>query len=208
MNNYTRQQKKKWGLVSKLPIWDTDNKIAGLVGSFVDITDRTKTEKTQNLLMKCLNSMYDGILLQSFDSKTIFYHNSALEDIYGYKKEDILKLTDNPLQFWLENCVHPDFKKIEEKFFLAKQWPESRKCKIIRPDGQIRWIHTTITKEHYNNQECHLSIISDITDQVKSEEKIRNLLRIMDKVDQCLWMGKFDKLKILRLVMLVNILKD
>ncbi|HBM15770.1 MAG TPA: hypothetical protein DD381_05420 [Lentisphaeria bacterium] len=38
-------RKTKWGIMSKIPILDLDGKIEGLLGFFVDITDRKKAEE-------------------------------------------------------------------------------------------------------------------------------------------------------------------
>ena len=184
---------KKWGLASKRPIIDPSGKIAGIVGIFVDITERKKSEKTLSLLKKCLDSMKDGVILQDSSSQNIYYHNKAIETIYGYTKEEVLEETDNPLQFWVNNCVHPDFKEKELKYIREKKWPESRSCKIIKKNGETHWIHTNITKEFINTEECHLSITSDITEKIISRDKIAKLLSIMDKIDECIWLGKFDK---------------
>ncbi|HJO95241.1 MAG TPA: PAS domain-containing protein [Victivallales bacterium] len=42
-------RRRKWGIISKHPIYDNENKIAGLVASFVDITEKKRKEKDSNV---------------------------------------------------------------------------------------------------------------------------------------------------------------
>ncbi|MCP4177545.1 MAG: PAS domain-containing protein [bacterium] len=37
-------RRRRWGIISKHPVYDSENKIAGLVASFVDITDKKRKE--------------------------------------------------------------------------------------------------------------------------------------------------------------------
>ena len=43
-------RKKKWGLISKYPIFDSSGRIAGIVCSIVDITERKKANQIRDLL--------------------------------------------------------------------------------------------------------------------------------------------------------------
>ena len=72
-------RKKRWGLISKLPALDKDNRIVGIVGTFVDITERKKSEETRELLEKILDTV--PIVINIFDTK-------AKKVIYGNKEAD------------------------------------------------------------------------------------------------------------------------
>lgn len=50
-------RKKKWGLISKVPVLDFDGKIECIVGSFLDITHRKELEITQRTMIECIASI-------------------------------------------------------------------------------------------------------------------------------------------------------
>ena len=43
-------RRSKWGIVSKLPVFDSETKIVGVIGTTVDITERKKLKKYENFL--------------------------------------------------------------------------------------------------------------------------------------------------------------
>lgn len=55
-------RKKKWGVISKIPIYDSQKEIAGVLGYFTDITERKKAEQLIETLVKGLNGMDDEII--------------------------------------------------------------------------------------------------------------------------------------------------
>ncbi|MEI6056530.1 MAG: PAS domain-containing protein [Lentisphaerota bacterium] len=50
-------RKKRWGLISKIPVFDNEGKISGIVGSFTDITERKKQEMLRAGYEKALGSI-------------------------------------------------------------------------------------------------------------------------------------------------------
>jgi len=54
-------RKNKWGLISKIPIFDGAKKIVGLVGYFIDITQRKKAENKVKAFVNALNVMDESV---------------------------------------------------------------------------------------------------------------------------------------------------
>ena len=55
-------RKKKFGLISKIPTFDSKGKLTGLIGSFLDITQRKKTEFLSNDLKRCIEFLENRII--------------------------------------------------------------------------------------------------------------------------------------------------
>lgn len=53
--NIPGSRRKKWGIISKIPILDQDGKLEGLIGIFIDITERRKSEIFREIIEKCLS---------------------------------------------------------------------------------------------------------------------------------------------------------
>ena len=183
----------KWGLVSRRPILDSHDKIVGVVSLFIDITERKRNEEIQTLLKKSMDLTHHGIILWNAVGDKIYYYNYVtLQSIFGYSKDEVYFKHNKIHDFWINRCVHPDDREQEKEYLKKEEWPKTRTYRIVKPTGEIRVLETTISKYFYNNEECHLSIISDITERSYTGEKIDKLLGFIDKIDECIWMGNFD----------------
>jgi diguanylate cyclase (GGDEF)-like protein/PAS domain S-box-containing protein len=100
------------------------------------------------------------------------YVNPATEALTGYNQGELLEGT-----FW--KSVHPDFKEEVHNRGLARQGvigdPESYEFKIVRKDGEERWIHFTGGTIEYEGQPAVLGTGFDISERKQAEEKIKSL---------------------------------
>ena len=167
-------RKRKWGIISKIPVFDRKNNISGVIGNIIDITERRNAEKTRELLDINIEGMSDGISIFDYNKNEYVYLNKGMEVITGYS---LSKLYKKGRESWL-NCIHPDERKQETVYFNNKSYPKIREFRIIRADGQIRWIEvrTTDTKE-FMSSKCVIGIAHDITDR-KEQDRNRELLNI------------------------------
>ncbi len=58
------------------------------------------------------------------------------------------------------------------KFEAVDNMPAFR---IIKPDGEVRWLESSVTQKKFGDRECIIKIARDITERKKSEE-IREIL--------------------------------
>ncbi|HJO94292.1 MAG TPA: PAS domain-containing protein [Victivallales bacterium] len=156
-------RKKKWGLISKIPILDSNGKVAGIIGSFIDITDR---KKNRELLEINIKDARDGLCIFDYDKGEYLFINNAFSKIYGYSLKEVSSYGS---RFWVDKCVHPDFIHIAEDF-KQRLMNNITELKIIRSDGEERWIQSTMNKKKIINKNCYIVIERDIT-----EEKIKLL---------------------------------
>jgi hypothetical protein len=49
--------------------------------------------------------------------------------------------------FWLNKCVHPDDRSLEEKYLKNNSFPEKREFRIVKPDYTIRKIRGKVSKK-------------------------------------------------------------
>ena len=156
-------KKKKWGLISKIPIID-NNKTIGLIGIFIDITKRKQLEIQNTFLKNSLTQLDEktciisGKYLDKGHKKfQVDFCSDSLFEIAGLKIDDFLADT----RIW-EKIIHPDslekFKKENEK-----QWNnsfQSYEFQIINnKTGEPIWIHY----QYYESEEQCLIFIVDIT---------------------------------------------
>lgn len=180
-------RKKHWGIVSKIPIFDTSGKIAGLVGTFVDITDRKKNEELRILLNTSLAIMTDGFSIVDIAQEKTIYLNKAIENIFGYPLEEFYL----DFHFLMNTCIHPDDRKQEEEYLSKKKWPHLRRFRIIKPDGKIRWIEDTIYTGGQFGEKYVATICKDITEKILTEAHQERLKNYLNRAITLVWIGEF-----------------
>ncbi len=134
-------RKKKWGLISKLPVRNSSGKIIGVVGTFVDITERKKAEEIRTLLEAALNNSQHVVWLQYiFPKYKLFYVSESVEPLYGYPAEKFL----NDKDFWYKTCVFSEDRKLLDPDWIYGKTKTAGKrvFRIVKPDGEIRWIES------------------------------------------------------------------
>ncbi|MCP4177691.1 MAG: PAS domain-containing protein [bacterium] len=174
-------RKKKWGVISKLTIKDNENKIIGILGVFLDITEKKEIEKIRELLEIHIGAMSASVSISRSNFTKYLYLNKGHEKIYGYSNDKFYKHAQD---FWLSNCVHPDDREFEREYIRTKSWPSKYEYRIIKPGGEIRWIESQVTSEiKYQNQECIISVDTDITERISTSAKRIMLENAISKID-------------------------
>ncbi|MCP4180417.1 MAG: PAS domain-containing protein [bacterium] len=85
-------RKKKWAIISKLPIFDNSNDIEGIVAVFFNITERKHNEELREQLEINLNNMSESILIYEEDTMNFLYVNKASAKMHGYTFEEFKKM--------------------------------------------------------------------------------------------------------------------
>jgi PAS domain S-box-containing protein len=146
-------------------IFDKDNKPI-LYGISNDITDEIEAQKIISLMGKSINSMKEAFCLLKPSTNEHLFVNRSRELIYGYPYE---KFQRDGYNFWLNTCLHPDYRKIEKIYNDETSWPEIREFRIIRPNGEVRLIEARVTKILYKGEEYFSFTDRDITNQLRGE---------------------------------------
>jgi len=161
-------------------VMDKDDKPICMMASFMDITDRKRAvedlreshEKLQSLLSS-MNDMYFSCDMVKYK---MFEVSSACEKIYGRTQKQWMQ---NP-NTWME-MTHPDSREdVEKQTLLLKKGEDVEgENKIIRDDGEIRWIYAKMhpTLDNQGNWIRLEAMVSDITEQKKAEEQIQKNLK-------------------------------
>ncbi|MGH7853309.1 MAG: GAF domain-containing protein, partial [Candidatus Binatia bacterium] len=149
------------------------NEIA--VGIERKITEKElrRSEERFRELAENINEVFFSI---NADGSELHYVSPAYEHVFGRKKETLYQ---NPHD-WL-NAIHPgDRPRVQQ---ANQNHPEAfnDEYRIVRPDGQLRWIHarTFPVKNSADQLVRSVGLAADITERKRAEEKVQqNLQRI------------------------------
>ena len=179
-------RKKKWGLISKLPVRNSSGKIIGVVGTFVDITERKKAEEIRTLLEAALNNSQHVVWLQYVSPKyKLFYVSESVEPLYGYPAEKFL----NDKDFWYNTCVFSEDRKLLDPDWIYGKTKDAGKrvFRIVRPDKEIRWIESFLVNCSTDN---YIAFVErDVTER---EEHTYSNLEMKIRKEIALKMKEYD----------------
>lgn len=165
-----------WAIVSTAPFFDQQGQYAGALGMITDITERKQTEAalqdSEQRLNSILHSLEDVVWSTSDTGSELFYLNSAAEKLYG---RPVTEFFQNP-HLWLE-VVHPDDRErvLTESQAMLETGSKDLEYRIIRPDGEIRWLRDRCQSIcDINSKTCRLDgIATDITKRRQAEDALR-----------------------------------
>lgn len=178
---------KRYVEVTKVPIRDAAGVVIGIQGIYWDISDRIQTEQALLLsenryrVLSELTSdyVYSCTLSPGQSAYHLEWMGGAFERIAGYSIAEIKQQG-----CWLV-VVHPeDRPKIERSLFeIAPGQNLDCEFRLLRPDGEIRWIHDISRCEAHETEPGHYRLYGaaqDITERKQSEEKLRQASRVFE----------------------------
>jgi len=161
----------------KFPVEYQKGKIG--VGGFVrDITERKRAEKAlifaHNELENLHNNLGEAIFSIDTVKNEMTQVSFAHEDIFGYPVKDFFMNS----QLWYECILEEDKPIFDAGFpFLMSGQKVQHEIRIVRADGQIRWIEAKLSPTLDDNGKlAHIDgFASDITERKQVQEEIKML---------------------------------
>ncbi len=168
---------QRWSLISKIPYYDPQNRLIGLIGIGRDITEQkqaiARVNSERSLLLTVINHLPDSVYLKDHQHRFILA-NETLAKIVGVDSNDkMVGKTD--FDFFPPELAERYLN--DEKEILESGVPlVDREEPIINSEGVWRWFWTTkIPIFRQDGQpEGIIGIGRDITDRIKMEEALEN----------------------------------
>jgi PAS domain S-box-containing protein len=147
------------------------------------IEDVCYSEKT---FMAVADAIAAGIIV--YQDEDMLFVNKAMADIEGYPLAERYKM-----KYW--ETVHPDFQDAVKGRAMARQRgeavPSRNEIKLIRKDGEERWVVTSAGVFKFNGKPAVLLIVQDITALKHAEEAFKKSQYILAKAQQIAHVGNW-----------------
>ncbi|MBM9514889.1 PAS domain-containing protein [Desulfogranum marinum] len=155
---------------------DDQGKTVGLVGSWLDITERKQADEVVNQIEEKIQSILDNlsdvIWSLSWPNFDVLFISPSVEIVYERPLQDFY---DDPL-IW-QKAVHPDDKHLTDNALaqLLNNGTAEHEYRIVTPGGIVKWIHdkSKIIYDESNNPVRVDGIVTDITNRKCAEEELQ-----------------------------------
>jgi transcriptional regulator with XRE-family HTH domain len=167
-------RKKKIGLKTKIPIFDSKGNIAGLIALFTDMTEQREAERNRILLEKLLDGVDSIVFIVKKVNKPnraldMIFINSKTIQLFGIEKPDIPNLTE----FWMK-AAPKSHDRLLKRINEAKSFPFT--CEYYT-EHTITKKPSLFTETIYNPiKDYYFCVSNDITEKVEQNKTI-NLLK-------------------------------
>jgi PAS domain S-box-containing protein len=180
-------------IIKSVPIIH-DDKVVGIRGIMVDITDRKKAEdklreseeKFRNLADQSPNIIFINI------ERNIVYVNRKYEEVLGYTLNDL-----SSLGFNIHGLIVPEHVTMVQSHFSKHRSDEEApplECTLIKRNGTKIDVILTTRPIKYGGQNAILGTITDITQRKKAENTLKEMLKELEKTNEKLGViGKFTR---------------
>jgi PAS domain S-box-containing protein len=151
------------------------NRVVGIRGTIMDINDQIIKEQELKESKEKFSTITEqslmGIcIIQNFEIK---YLNKQMAKIYGYPLKEIEEWKTSEFI----KVIHPDYRDMVVAQITKKQNGSSSSsthyvAKIIRKDGNVRWIENFSKSIIYQGKPADFLTQIDITDKILAEKKV------------------------------------
>ncbi len=170
-----KSTENRWYIARLLPYRTLEDRIDGVVITFVDITSRRAAEekmrKSDQRFRAMVNQTTVGIALTDLKGKFTFV-NDHYSQIVGYSPKELMKLQ-------LKDIIYPeDVASQQEKFQQMVQTgtPFTLEKRYVRKDGSLVWVSNSITlvRDEQEKAEYAVAVSTDISALKQVEQDLRN----------------------------------
>ncbi|GAB4338130.1 MAG: hypothetical protein Kow0037_21880 [Calditrichia bacterium] len=180
-----RRGKEFYFVVTKVPYYDRQNNVAGLVGISRDLTPMIKMEEA----LKASEKQYRSLIEQSNDAIYLLYNgkfevvNRKFCEMLGYSPEEI-----KSGEFDFLKLVAPKSRR-----FIQERYEKSQRGEVLPPvyeftaltkDGREIELEASVSYLKYKNGTAAQGILRDITERKRVQMEINRLASVIEQAGE------------------------
>ena len=163
-------------LSSKIPLRNSKGEISGMIGTYIDITERKRAEEVLRQSEEQFRAMFDlaSVGIAQADPRTGQWVrvNRKMCEITGYSADELLQMR-------VADITHPEDRLSDRESFervVRGEAPDYRMEKrYIRKDGELAWVNVnmTVLRDAAGQPTRTMAAIEDISERKRAEEELR-----------------------------------
>lgn len=158
------------------PFYNDEKELTHLVGTILDISDRKQADKSLRFSDFTIESISDGIFWIDKEANFIRVNKAASHNL-GYTPEELKGMSGKD--------INPGFSKKKSQ----KYWSKTKEDRVFifrtehtRKDGSTFPVEITNNIFEFDGEEFRCSIVRDITEQLKKEQKLERALKEIESL--------------------------
>lgn len=166
--------------------FNEEGKTSKFIGSFLDVTERKKTEKalkeSEETFRGAFKTSAIGMALVSLEGRWLEV-NSSIPEMLGYTEEELLTKTFQDITH--EDDLNTDLQYVQE-MLDGKRETYSMEKRYYDKNGDIIWVllSVSLAKTADNKPKYFVSQIENITERVKSKEALEQQLSEVQRLNE------------------------
>ncbi len=173
---------------------DEENRMRRAIGTCQDISSRWQAQETlresERRFRELAENISEVFWITDPHHHEMLYVSPSYERVWGRTCESLYQFPDN----WQES-IHPEDRErvlLANTGVIREQYDEI--YRIIREDGEIRWIHDRAYPVQDETGEVYriVGTAADITDRKHAEEKVREQATLLDKARDAILVRDLD----------------
>ncbi|MCX6780537.1 MAG: PAS domain S-box protein, partial [Candidatus Magasanikbacteria bacterium] len=194
MDTYDRRCMRKdgemiWVTISATPLFDSKNVFEGALNMITDITQRKQIEnelrESEEKFSAAFTASPDAIVITRLKDGVIVEINEAFTKLFGFTRKQARGVSAVDLSIWVDTKDRSVFIDTLVKEKEIDNW----EVQLRRKDGSIITVIDSARVISFQNVDCVLSVIRDISDRKRTEMELASLnrfLRMVSDVNQTL----------------------
>lgn len=174
------KKKTLWFLTQISPVMDKDGHVTGVVAFARNITERKVAEESLRLanilLERTFASLKEAVCVIDVSTQSIITCNAAVEQIFGYKKEEVVGRT---LEFLHVDRTNYEAFKQRLSMALKGEGLFNAEFPARRKDGTSIVTEYTVTEtsDDSSGRAVLVIVVRDITERKRAEEQLKGALK-------------------------------
>jgi PAS domain S-box-containing protein len=162
-------------MFTKATFVDAGNRVAGIVGALIDLTERKRAEEalreSEEKFRVLAETAPTAIVV--FQGEDLVYVNPSAVGLFGYSEAELLAM-----KFW--EWVHPESWAMVRERGLARQHGEvisgQYEVKFVKKNGKEGWLIVSAGRIEYGGKPGGVATFVDITEAKLAEEALKGAL--------------------------------
>jgi len=167
--------KQSWADTNKVPLYDLEGNVVGILGTYEDITERREAERALHIAEERYRTIFENsavAITMADEQEHLISWNKFTEDLLGVTKEDLhLK----PVK-----SLYPEgeWEKIRTHDVRQKGMQHHLETKMLKKDGDIIDVDISLSvlKDSEGKVTGSIAVTRDITERKEAEKKIKEAM--------------------------------
>lgn len=156
-------------IFNKATFFDADDRVAGIVGALIDITERKRAEEKLRESEQKFRVLADTAptAIVVFQGEYFVYVNPFAVRMFGYSESELLGM-----KFW--EWAHPEYRGMAMERGMARQQgdsvPSQYELRFVKKNGEEGWMIVSAGRIEFEGRPGGIATFVDITEAKRAEE--------------------------------------